>query len=84
MVVGNPANTNAMITSANAPNIPRENITAMTRLDHDRALAQLAKKTNSKLDDIDRLIIWGNHSATQYPDISNATIKYEYIFFRKY
>jgi malate dehydrogenase len=80
LVVGNPANTNAMITSANAPNIPRGNITAMARLDHDRAVAQLAKKTNSKIDDIDRLVVWGNHSATQYPDISNATIRGKWAY----
>jgi malate dehydrogenase len=80
LVVGNPANTNAMITSFNAPNIPRENITAMTRLDHDRALAQVSKKTGAKLDDIERLVIWGNHSATQYPDITNATIRGQWAF----
>jgi malate dehydrogenase len=64
-----------MITAMNAPNTDRTQITAMTRLDHDRALAQVAKKTGSKIDDIDRLVIWGNHSATQYPDVTNATIK---------
>jgi malate dehydrogenase len=74
LVVGNPANTNALIASANAPDIPAERFTAMTRLDHNRALSQLAKKTGAAVDDIRRLTIWGNHSATQYPDWSQATI----------
>ena len=74
LVVGNPANTNALIASANAPDIPAANFTAMTRLDHNRAMAQLAAKTGKHVSDISRLTIWGNHSATQYPDISNATV----------
>eukprot|EP00761_Pharyngomonas_kirbyi_P011904 gb/GECH01011930.1/.p1 GENE.gb/GECH01011930.1/~~gb/GECH01011930.1/.p1 ORF type:complete len:416 (+),score=99.44 gb/GECH01011930.1/:1-1248(+) len=75
LVVGNPANTNALIAASNAPNIPGENFSAMTRLDHDRALAQIAIKTGADISDIEGLCIWGNHSATQYPDISNAKIK---------
>lgn len=75
LIVANPANTNAMITSANAPDIPPENITAMTRLDHDRGLAQVAAKVGCNITDISRFAIWGNHSATQYPDLSFTTIK---------
>ncbi|MBT8091628.1 MAG: malate dehydrogenase [Gammaproteobacteria bacterium] len=75
LVVGNPANTNALIASSNAPDIDARNFTAMTRLDHNRAKAQLAAKTNSHVNDIHRMTIWGNHSATQYPDISNASVK---------
>ena len=74
LVVGNPANTNALIAASHAPDIPAERFTAMTRLDHNRALSQLAKKTGSTVNDIARLTIWGNHSATQYPDWSKATI----------
>ncbi len=74
LVVGNPANTNALIAAANAPNINPANFTAMTRLDHNRALAQLAGKTGASVNDITRLTIWGNHSATQYPDIYQATV----------
>ncbi len=74
LVVGNPANTNALIAQQNAPDLNSANFTAMTRLDHNRALAQLAEKTNSHVTDISRLAIWGNHSATQYPDISHASI----------
>ena len=74
LVVGNPANTNALITQSNAPDIDPRNFTAMTRLDHNRALAQLAAKTDSHVTDIRRLTIWGNHSATQYPDIHHATV----------
>jgi len=74
LVVGNPANTNALIASSNAPDIEPGNFTAMTRLDHNRAMAQLASKTGSHVNDICRMTIWGNHSATQYPDISNASI----------
>jgi malate dehydrogenase len=73
-VVGNPANTNAMITSHFAPNIPAQQITAMTRLDHTRGLAQLAQKVGCNTSDIERFCIWGNHSATQYPDISHGEI----------
>ena len=74
LVVGNPANTNALIAASHAPDIPGDRFTAMTRLDHNRALSQLAKKTDSSVNDIRRLTIWGNHSATQYPDWSQATI----------
>jgi len=74
LVVGNPANTNALITASNAPDIDPANITAMTRLDHNRAIAQLAQKTDSHVSDVQRMIIWGNHSATQYPDISHASV----------
>ena len=74
LVVGNPANTNALIASSHAPDVPRERFTAMTRLDHNRAMSQLAAKTGSSVADIRRLTIWGNHSATQYPDISHAEV----------
>tara|TARA_R110002049_G_scaffold54869_35_gene152510 strand:- start:8117 stop:9094 length:978 start_codon:yes stop_codon:yes gene_type:complete len=74
LVVGNPANTNALIASSNAPDLNPRNFTAMTRLDHNRALAQLAAKTESHVNDICCMTIWGNHSATQYPDISHATV----------
>ena len=74
LVVGNPANTNALITMANAPNIKHGNITAMTRLDHNRAISQLAGKTGAAATDIKKMTIWGNHSATQYPDISQTTV----------
>lgn len=77
LVVGNPANTNALITMANAPSIKHGNITAMTRLDHNRALSQLASKTGKHSTDVKKLTIWGNHSSTQYPDISHATISGE-------
>jgi len=73
-VVGNPANTNAYILKANAPNINPRNITALTRLDHNRALSQLASKAGAKVSDINRMVIWGNHSTTQVPDISYASI----------
>jgi malate dehydrogenase len=74
LVVGNPANTNALIASSHAPDIPGERFTAMTRLDHNRALSQLATRTGSTIAEIKHLTIWGNHSATQYPDWSQATI----------
>lgn len=74
LVVGNPANTNALIAQAHAPDVPAERFTAMTRLDHNRALAQLATKTASPVSEITKLTIWGNHSATQYPDIFHAHI----------
>jgi malate dehydrogenase len=74
IVVGNPANTNALILSHNCPGIPRENFTAMTRLDHNRALTQLALKTGSTVSDIKQMAIWGNHSPTMYPDIRNTTV----------
>ncbi len=74
LVVGNPANTNALIASSNAPDINAGNFTAMTRLDHNRAMAQLATKTGSHVNDINCMTIWGNHSATQYPDVSHASV----------
>ena len=74
IVVGNPANTNCLIAAANCKNIPAENFTAMTRLDHNRAVGILAQKVNTDITNIDKLAIWGNHSATQYPDLSQATI----------
>jgi len=74
IVVGNPANTNCLIAARNAPNIDPKRFTAMTRLDHNRGLAQLAAKAGCLVTDIEKFTIWGNHSATQYPDISNATI----------
>jgi len=74
LVVGNPANTNALIASSNAPDIDAGNFTAMTRLDHNRAAAQLAQKTGKHVNDIQGMTIWGNHSATQYPDINHATV----------
>jgi malate dehydrogenase len=73
-VTGNPANTNALIAMSNAPDIPRERFSALTRLDHNRALAQLAAKTGVSVNDIRRMTIWGNHSATQYPDIFHAEV----------
>lgn len=75
LVVGNPANTNALIAAANAPDLSPRQFHAMTRLDHNRALSQLAEKTGSHVNDIKKMIIWGNHSATQYPDISKCTVK---------
>lgn len=73
-VVGNPANTNAYILAKNAPDLNQRNITALTRLDHNRAIYQLAEKTDKDMADINKMIIWGNHSTTQVPDISHATI----------
>jgi malate dehydrogenase len=75
LVVGNPANTNALIASRNAKDIDPRNFTAMTRLDHNRALAQLAAKTRTHVTDVKKMIIWGNHSATQYPDLHHCTVK---------
>ena len=74
VVVGNPANTNALIAASHAQDIPASRFTALTRLDHDRAVAQLAANTNSQVSRIKNLAIWGNHSATQYPDISHTTV----------
>jgi malate dehydrogenase len=74
LVVGNPANTNALIARENAPGLDPRNFTAMTRLDHNRAKAQLAAKTGTHVSDIRGAIIWGNHSATQFPDLTHATI----------
>jgi malate dehydrogenase len=74
LVVGNPANTNALIARAAAPDLNPDNFTAMTRLDHNRALAQLADKTGTHHSDISNMVIWGNHSSTQYPDIRFADV----------
>jgi malate dehydrogenase len=73
-VTGNPANTNALIAMTNAPDIPRERFSALTRLDHNRAISQLATKTGASVTDIKKMTIWGNHSATQYPDIFHAEV----------
>jgi malate dehydrogenase len=75
LVVGNPANTNALIAQSNAPDVPRERFTAMTRLDHNRAIAQLAKRTGAAVTDIRKVTIWGNHSTTQFPDLYHAEVK---------
>ena len=77
LVVGNPANTNALIAMSNAPDLPRERFTAMTRLDHNRAIAQLSKRTGAAVSEITNMTIWGNHSATQYPDIFHAKVRGE-------
>ena len=74
LVVGNPANTNALIAQRNAPGLNPRNFTAMVRLDHNRALSQLAEKTGTHTTDLGKVIIWGNHSATQYPDLHHATV----------
>lgn len=74
LVVGNPANTNALITQRNAPDIDPRNFTAMTRLDHNRALTQLAQKTGNAVTAVSQMTIWGNHSATQYPDLHHAKV----------
>ncbi|MGI9334391.1 MAG: malate dehydrogenase, partial [Gammaproteobacteria bacterium] len=75
LVIGNPANTNALIAMRNAPDLDPRQFTAMTRLDHNRAISQLAAKTGSGVTDIRRVTIWGNHSATQYPDLNHATVR---------
>ncbi|NIR48270.1 malate dehydrogenase, partial [candidate division KSB1 bacterium] len=75
LVVGNPANTNCLICMNNAKDIPRERFAAMTRLDQNRAMAQLAKKAGASVKDVTNMTIWGNHSATQYPDAENAKIR---------
>ena len=75
LVVGNPANTNALIAQRNAPDLDPRNFTAMTRLDHNRAMTQIAQKTGTSVNDVTRMTIWGNHSATQYPDLFNAQVK---------
>ena len=77
LVVGNPANTNALITQRNAPDIDPRNFTAMTRLDHNRAKTQIALKTGKTVNDVSNMTIWGNHSATQYPDLFNARVNGE-------
>ncbi|RJQ87635.1 malate dehydrogenase [Amycolatopsis panacis] len=74
LVVGNPANTNALIAQSHAPDVPAERFTAMTRLDHNRALAQLAKKLGVAVTDLKKVAIWGNHSATQYPSVQHAEV----------
>jgi len=74
LVVGNPANTNSLIAQRNAPSLPPQRFTAMTRLDHNRGLAQLTEKSGVPLADVKKVIIWGNHSATQYPDLHHATV----------
>jgi malate dehydrogenase len=73
-VTGNPANTNALIAMTNAPDIPNERFSALTRLDHNRAISQLAAKTGAKVTDIKKMTIWGNHSASQYPDVFHAEV----------
>ena len=75
LVVGNPANTNCLIAQSNAPDIPRERFTAMMRLDHNRAIAQVARKTGAAIDEVTNMTIWGNHSATQYPDVVHAKVQ---------
>src|SRR5204863_6822278 len=77
LVVGNPANTNALIAMSNAPDVPGERFTAMTRLDHNRAISQLAKKTGAAVSEITNMTIWGNHSTTQYPDLFHAKVRGE-------
>ena len=77
LVVGNPANTNALIAQRNADGVPRERFTAMTRLDHNRAVAQLAQKTGAAVSDITNMAVWGNHSPTMYPDLFNAKVNGE-------
>jgi malate dehydrogenase len=77
LVVGNPANTNALIAMSNADGVPSERFTAMTRLDHNRAIAQLAQKTGAAVSEITNMAIWGNHSPTMYPDLFNAKVKGE-------
>jgi malate dehydrogenase len=74
LVVGNPANTNSLIAQRNAPSLPPRHFTAMTRLDHNRGRAQLSEKTGAAVTEVKRVIIWGNHSATQYPDLHHATV----------
>ena len=73
-VTGNPANTNALIAMTNAPDIPNERFSALTRLDHNRAISQLAAKTGAKVTDVKKMTIWGNHSASQYPDVFHAEV----------
>jgi malate dehydrogenase len=75
LVVGNPANTNCLIAQSNAPDIPRERFTAMMRLDHNRAIAQIAQKTGAAISEVTNMTIWGNHSATQYPDVFHSKVK---------
>lgn len=74
LVVGNPANTNALIAMSNAPDLPAKSFSAMTRLDHNRAMSQVAHRTGTKVADVHRMIVWGNHSSTQVPDVEHATV----------
>ena len=80
LVVGNPANTNALIAQSNAPDVPKERFTAMTRLDHNRAIAQLAEKAGCAVTDIKKMSIWGNHSPTMFPDLYHAEVKGQNAF----
>jgi malate dehydrogenase len=80
VIVGNPANTNGLIAASNAPDIPRERFSAMTRLDQNRAYAQLANKAGVRVTDVSSVTIWGNHSATQYPDAENAKVKGQPVY----
>jgi malate dehydrogenase len=80
LVVGNPANTNALIAMHSAPDVPNERFTAMTRLDHNRAIAQLAAKADASVNDVTQMTIWGNHSATQYPDVFHAKVGHQVGF----
>jgi malate dehydrogenase len=75
LVVGNPANTNALIAMSNAPDVPSERFTAMTRLDHNRAISQLANKLRAPIGDVTNMTVWGNHSTTQYPDLVHARVR---------
>jgi malate dehydrogenase len=75
LVVGNPANTNCLIAKSNAPDVPPERFTAMMRLDHNRAIAQVARKAGAQVSDVTNMTIWGNHSATQYPDVFHSKVK---------
>lgn len=77
LVVANPANTNALILKEFAPSIPKKNITCLTRLDHNRALGQIAERLDVLASDVKNVIIWGNHSSTQYPDVNHAVVKTE-------
>jgi malate dehydrogenase len=77
LVVANPANTNALVVKEFAPGIPAKNITCLTRLDHNRALGQIAEKLNVPVGGVKNAIIWGNHSSTQFPDASHATARTE-------
>ena len=75
LVVANPANTNALILKEFAPSIPEKNISCLTRLDHNRALGQISERLNVQVSEVKNVIIWGNHSSTQYPDVNHATVK---------
>jgi malate dehydrogenase len=80
VVVGNPANTNALIAQQHAPDVPANRFTALTRLDHNRAVAQLAAKAGVSVNDVDGITIWGNHSATQFPDLTHAKIRVDGVW----